>query len=252
MSVQLIVFPQYFDGSTPLSSPSNELVVDGINFNQVNTSSSTQSVSGALPQTFINTYSVFGFSLFAVNTWYRFSGVASEITQSSGSLAIPINTGIVQRLSNLTYGATYDLTLNVNSNTTQFTVYQYKGNQLISFNTITGTGLKTVSFNANSVADVIVIYSATSVVGIADVSCILSTSTPSGVFTDLSNGQVICDLYEDEDIPLSLSVDDFKNVAEKVQSYSKAFNLPATKRNNQIFDNIFEITRTDTGLNFNP
>ena len=252
MSVQLIVFPQYFDGSTPLSSPSNELVVDGINFNQVNTSTSTQSVSGALPQDFVNTYSIGSFSLFSVNTWYRFSGVASEITQSSGSLAIPINTGIVQRLSNLTYGATYELTINVNSNTTQFTVYQYKGNQLISSNVITGTGLKTVSFNANSTADVIVIYSVTSVVGIADVSCILSTSTPSGIFTDLSNGQVICDLYEDEDIPLSLSVDDFKNVAEKVQSYSKAFNLPATKRNNQIFDNIFEITRTDTGLNFNP
>jgi hypothetical protein len=252
MSVQLIVFPQYFDGSTPLSSPSTELVVDGINFNQVNTSSSTQSVSGALPQTFINSYSIGSFSLFVLNTWYRFSGVASEITQSSGSLAIPINTGIVQRLSNLTYGATYDLTFNVNSNSTQFTVYQYKGNQLISSHVITGTGLKTVSFNANSVADVIVIYSVTSVVGIADISCVLSTSTPSGVFTDLSNGQVICDLYEDEDIPLSLSVDDFKNVAEKVQSYSKAFNLPATKRNNQIFDNIFEITRTATGLNFNP
>ena len=252
MSVQLIVFPQYFDGSTPLSSPSNELVVDGINFNQVNTSTSTQSVSGTLPQSFVNTYSISSFSLFSVNTWYRFSGVASEITQSSGSLAIPINTGIVQRLSNLVFGATYELTINVNSNTTQFTVYQYKGNQLISSNVITGTGLKTVSFNANSTADVIVIYSVTSVVGIADVSCVLSTSTPSGIFTDLSNGQVICDLYEDEDIPLSLSVDDFKNVAEKVQSYSKAFNLPATKRNNQIFDNIFQITRTDTGLNFNP
>jgi hypothetical protein len=252
MSVQLIVFPQYFDGSTPLSSPSNELVVDGINFNQVNTSSSTQSVSGALPQAFINSYTVFGFSLFVVNTWYRFSGVASEITQSSGSLAIPINTGIVQRLSNLTYGATYELTLNINSNTTQFTVYQYKGNQLKSSHIITGTGTQTISFNAYSTADVIVIYSATSVVGIADISCILSTSTPSGIFTDLSNGQVICDLYENEDIPLSLSVDDFKNVAEKVQSYSKAFNLPATKRNNQIFDNIFEITRTDNGLNFNP
>ena len=124
MSVQLIVFPQYFDGSTPLSSPSNELVVDGINFNQVNTSTSTQSVSGALPQAFVNTYSIGSFSLFAVNTWYRFSGVASEVTESTGSLAMPINTGIVQRLSNLTYGATYDLTLNVNSNTTQFTVYQ--------------------------------------------------------------------------------------------------------------------------------
>jgi hypothetical protein len=252
MSVQLIVFPQYFDGSTPLSSTSNELVVDGINFNQVNTSSSTQSVSGALPQAFVNSYSIGSISLFVVNTWYRFSGVASEVTQSTGSLAMPINTGIVQRLSNLTYGATYDLTLNINSNTTQFTVYQYKGNQLKSSHIITGTGTQTISFNAYSTADVIVIYSATSVVGIADISCILSTSTPSGIFTDLSNGQVICDLYEDEDIPLSLSVDDFKNVAEKVQSYSKAFNLPATKRNNQIFDNIFEITRTDNGLNFNP
>ena len=252
MSVQLIVFPQYFDGSTPLSSPSNQFFVDGINFNQVNTSSSTQSVSGTLPQAFINSYTYFGFSLFILNTWYRFSGVASEITQSTGSLAIPINTGIVQRLSNLTYGATYDLTLNINSNTTQFTVYQYKGNQLKSSHIITGTGTQTISFNAFSTADIIVIYSANSVVGIADISCISSASTPSGVFTDLSNGQVICDLYEDEDIPLSLSVDDFKNVAEKVQSYSKAFNLPATKRNNQIFDNIFEITRTDTGLNFNP
>ena len=252
MSVQLIVFPQYFDGSTPLSSPSTELVVDGINFNQVNTSSSTQSVSGSLPQAYVNSFSFGSFSFFILNTWYRFSGVASEITQSSGSLAIPINTGIVQRLSNLTFGATYDLTLNINSNTTNFSVYQYTGNVLRSSHTITGTGLQTVSFNAYSTSDQIIIYSATSVVGIADISCVSSTSTPSGVFTDLSNGQVICDLYEDEDIPLSLSVDDFKNVAEKVQSYSKAFNLPATKRNNQIFDNIFEVTRTDTGLNFNP
>ena len=252
MSVQLIVFPQYFDGSTPLNSTTNQFVVDGINFTNVNASTSTQSVSGTLPQAFVDTYTVFGFSLYIVNTWYRFSGVASEITQSSGALAIPINTGIVQRLSNLTYGGSYNLTLEVNSNTTQFTVYQYTGNILISTHTITGTGTKTISFNANSTADVIVIYSVDSVVGIAEMSCILSATTPSEVFTDLSNGQVICDLYEDEDIPLTLSVDDFKNVAEQVQSYSKAFNLPATKRNNQIFDNIFEITRTSTGLNFNP
>jgi len=38
-----------------------------------------------------------------------------------------------------------------------------------------------------------------------------------------------------------------------VQSYSKAFKLPSTKRNSQIFDNIFEITRTASGTNsFNP
>ncbi len=187
-----------------------------------------------------------------VNTWYRFSSVPSEVFESLNSLAFVLNTGIVQRLSNLTFGATYDLTLNITVNSTNLIVYQYTGNILRSTNTITGTGIQTISFDAYSTSDQIIIYSVNSIAVIADISCVLSTSTPSGVFTDLSNGQVICDLYEDEDIPLSLSVDDFKNVAEKVQSYSKAFNLPATKRNNQIFDNIFEITRTDTGLNFNP
>ena len=59
-------------------------------------------------------------------------------------------------------------------------------------------------------------------------------------------------MYEDEDLPLTLSVDNFKNVAEKVQSYSKAFNLPATKRNNKIFNQIFEITRSDDGAIFSP
>jgi len=89
------------------------------------------------------------------------------------------------------------------------------------------------------------------VVGIEDVSVIYSHGGQlSGI---LGDGSVICDLYEDEDIPLSLSVDDFKNVAEKVQSYSKAFSLPATKRNSRIFDHVFEITRSAQGNNsFNP
>jgi hypothetical protein len=78
-------------------------------------------------------------------------------------------------------------------------------------------------------------------------------TTPSGAIQLLDDGQVILDLYEDENIPLTLSVDDFKNVAEKVQSYSKAFNLPATKRNNQIFENLFELTRSaQNSITFNP
>ena len=252
MSVQLIVFPQYFDGSTPLSSPSTQFFVDGINFNQVNASSSTLNIAGALPQTFINSYSSGSSSLFTLNTWYRFSSNSNFVVESGNSMGILFNTGIVQRLSNLINGATYDLTLNITANSTNLKVYQYKGNIVQSTHTITGTGLQTISFDAYSSADIIVIYSVNSTAVIEEMSCNLSISTPSGIFTDLRNGQVICDLYEDEDIPLSLSVDDFKNVAEKVQSYSKAFNLPATKRNNKIFDNIFEITRTDTGLNFNP
>ena len=252
MSVQLIVFPQYFDGSSPLSSPSTQFFVDGINFNQVNASSSTLNISGALPQTFINSYTLAGSTFFISNTWYRFSRNANYVEEGSNVISVVLNTGILQRLSNLTFGATYDLTLSIQTNTTAFTVYQYHNDILKSSHIITGTGTQTIQFDAYSTADIIVIHSLSSVAVIENISCVLSTSTPSGVFTDLSNGQVICDLYEDEDIPLSLSVDDFKNVAEKVQSYSKAFNLPATKRNNQIFDNIFEITRTDTGLNFNP
>ena len=252
MSVQLIVFPQYFDGSTPLSSPSTQFFVDGINFNQVNASSSTLNIAGALPQTFINSNTLAGYTFFISNTWYRFSSNANYVEEGSNVISVALNTGILQRLSNLTFGATYDLTLSVQTNTTTFTVYQYHNNILKSSHIITGTGTQTIQFDAYSTADTIVIYSTAANVIIDNISCVLSTSTPSGVFTDLSNGQVICDLYEDEDIPLSLSVDDFKNVAEKVQSYSKAFNLPATKRNNQIFDNIFEVTRTDTGLNFNP
>jgi len=253
MSVQLIVFPQYFDGTGPLSSLSTQLVVDGIDFNYVNTSSSTLNITTALPQSFVNTYTLLGFSIFAVNTWYRFSSNANEALEAfSGKLVCVAGTGIVQRLSSLIIGATYDLELNITVNPTNFKVYQYKGNVLKSTHTITGTGTQTISFNSHSTADVIIIHSETSTITIADISCVISSSTPSGVFTNLSNGQVICDLYEDEDIPLSLSIDDFKNVAEQVQSYSKAFNLPATKRNNKIFDNVFEITRTDTGLNFNP
>jgi hypothetical protein len=90
-------------------------------------------------------------------------------------------------------------------------------------------------------------------VTVSNISVVPSGTSPSGAIQLLGDGQVILDLYEDENIPLTLSVDDFKNVAEKVQSYSKAFNLPATKRNNQIFENLFELTRSAQNfLTFNP
>tara|TARA_B110000495_G_scaffold33223_1_gene25970 strand:- start:4648 stop:7716 length:3069 start_codon:yes stop_codon:yes gene_type:complete len=70
----------------------------------------------------------------------------------------------------------------------------------------------------------------------------------------ISDGQVILDLYKDESIPLNLSVDNFTDVAEKVASYSKAFMLPATKRNNRIFSHYFDVTRSQNHdqLVFNP
>jgi len=87
-------------------------------------------------------------------------------------------------------------------------------------------------------------------ISVTDVPTTTTTST-SGFFTDLTK-QKILDLYEDETIPLTLSVDDFKDVATKTQSYSKAFHLPATKKNNRIFGNLFEITKASGLYTFNP
>jgi len=117
-----------------------------------------------------------------------------------------------------------------------------------------GSLVITSTFTAQSVDTTVMISYEADIVASVTVSSIsiqpVSNAT-AGTAT-LSDGQVICDLYEDEDIPLTLSVDNFKNVAEKPQSYSKAFNLPATKRNNQIFNQIFEVTRDANGIIFSP
>ena len=260
MSVQLIVFPQSHDGQfNSISSTANEFVVDGIDFNSINTSSSYDAPS--LLQTAIDSQPPS-----IVNSWYRYrttgSGTPTLPTEVSNNLTLySVSSsslcGVYQKLSNLVVGTTYEIVINVSTTGAGFIVPTiYDGSTFIAA-TIFSAGLSqvTYSFTATTANQIIVIsYSNTTAdnIVISNISVSQQGVTPTTIFTDLQDGQVICDLYENEDIPLSLSVDDFKNVAEKVQSYSKAFNLPATKRNNQIFDNIFEITRTTTGLNFNP
>ena len=249
MSIQLILYPQYFDGQNPLSSIANQYIVDGVGFATVNGSSSTLSVSGTLPGAYVNA------NTFNVNTWYRFSATTSFVQQTTGSISLNQDTGILQRLSNLSVGAIYEITFEISVNTGNFNVYQYDGiSSGASVTSISGTGTQTMQFTALSTSDIIVFFGAATVTVIDSISIKDTNISPSQVLNQVGNGQVILDLYEDENIPLTLSVDEFKNVAEKVQSYSKAFQLPATKRNNKIFDNIFEITRTTTGIvpQFNP
>ena len=246
MSIQLIIYPQFYDGTNPISANFTQFVVDGINFNTVNTSNSQVNVTGNLVPTAINTVSPM-----TLNTWYRFSPNGNFAIESSGTLGMVLDVGIMQKLSNLTVGVAYDIILDASVNSSGITFYQYNGNLIQSTSVLTGTGLQSVSFTASSTDDIIAIQS----IGISQISSISvqqSVQSPSGAIQLLGNGQLIVDLYEDEDIPLTLSVDEFKNVAEKVQSYSKAFNLPATKRNNQIFDNIFEVTRNTNSFVFNP
>jgi len=262
MSVQLIVFPQSYEGQySSIASTANEFVVDGINFNTINTSSSYDSSSASvIADTLTNAPPS------VLNTWFRFRSTATGTptlpTEVSGGLTLYSTTtltisGVYQKLSNLVVGTTYEIVIDLSTTGTgSILTGAFNGTNLISQPShLANQSQITHTWTASSTDDTIVIsYFNTAVdnIVISNISVSQQGITPTTIYTDLQDGQVICDLYEDEDIPLSLSVDDFKNVAEKVQSYSKAFNLPATKRNNQIFDNIFEITRTDTGLNFNP
>ena len=320
MSVQLEVLPQNYDGFVAEYYPqSPEYVVDGVEFNSgvfdgtpsfyaVTVNSSL--AGGALPtiqdaMVALNINNI-GYSILQ-GTWMVFrnpaltgtttnypvlnSGVTTDQVFLKGAGVgdnKPCVSGIAQRLSDLTVGTEYTITVTIGTvaavggvpsnnklyfgctfgnNTPVNSATAMTGTPLTStplaagayspispINSSTAGQVYTRQFIAESTTDVLVIAAELDnniVLGIESVSVIYSHGGQlSGI---LGDGSVICDLYEDEDIPLSLSVDDFKNVAEKVQSYSKAFSLPATKRNSRIFDHVFEITRSAQGNNsFNP
>ena len=265
MATQLILYPQSYEGVTTLMSQnSNEYIVDGVNFLTLNASSSYEAGSASL--IFVGQYPTIP------NTWYRgrndgFSPLPDYPAAISNDLVFDSNAPfseslVYQRVTNLTPGQAYNLYVKVNSGTIGsllIAVYASPGawplTQIGSTQSYpVSPGLYTAGFTAPLGGDLIISLKYTnataSTVAVSYVSLLPTSETPTFVSTD---GQVICDLYEDEDIPLTLSVDDFKNAAEQVQSYSKAFMLPGTKRNNKIFDNLFEITRSgQNSLIFNP
>ena len=64
-------------------------------------------------------------------------------------------------------------------------------------------------------------------------------------------GQVIeLDLFGNENINITLQVDDVRDIESKNASYSKDFNIPATKRNNKFFEHYYNLDRYT--LNFSP
>jgi len=256
MSVQLILYPQSYN---PLSNPVFfEYCVNGIDFTGFDSTATTSVSSSPSYQGAIAHYNSLPL---AVNTWGRYdngSGTPPIIFGSTNHIVyLSSDRGIVQKLSNLTAGAIYNVDVEcvTASGSPVMTVYNYNGTTFVgsSVGNMSTGNTTTFQFTAASSDDFFVLHmtSGTNVV-IDTISIQQVISQPSGATNLLANGQVICDLYSDEDIPLTLSVDNFKNVAEKTQSYSKDFNLPATKRNNQIFDHIFDITRSDNGLVFNP
>ena len=263
MATKLILYPQTFNGELdPISISANEFIVDGNNFNTLNTSVTNESF--VISTNFILTT----YPPTIANSWYRYRLISSP----APSPAYPTATGgnmilstagsfsasfAYQRITNLIVGNAYFIYVNpLTSATGTLAAQAYNGSVAVGSNSIvnpTSSDILTTSFVATNTSMTIItrfFATATTSIEIGYVSVIPAGQTPD---ISLSNGQVICDLYENEDIPLTLSVDDFKNAAEQVQSYSKAFNLPATKRNNQIFDNLFEVTRSAQGVaSFNP
>lgn len=253
MSVQLILYPQV--------DLNQEFMTDGIDFSLINFASNHDATSpppnylGLMTQAPGNP-----------GSWRRYRNI------SNGTMALPNGTGgnlvlnaitqanaagrsgVYQKLGGLSIGSKYTMTVEYTTGAGVIQLARYTTNNgsesaWESLANLSSTSTFSWEFTALTTTDTVFL---TYLYQGADNLTVQSISVrPSASQT--YPGQVICDLYEDEEIPLTLSVDDFKNVAEKVQSYSKDFNLPATKRNNKIFGSIFEITRSIGDANsFNP
>jgi hypothetical protein len=68
--------------------------------------------------------------------------------------------------------------------------------------------------------------------------------------TVISGVHKYLDLFDDEDILMSFSVGEIQDITSKNSSYSKAFTLPGTKNNNEIFNYFYDINSTP--LDFDP
>ena len=275
MSVQLVLYPQNYNGRYSATSISvfNEYVADNQNFNTVNSYAGYDSTASDPGLDAIN-------NSIGIAAWKRFrstGGTFASVTMPSQSYANKLelysasgatsSSGVYQKIVGLTQNSVYDLTINITqAGAGGLLVIGTQGNITSQYETLGGqtlftsistssTGTQTLTFTADSPEEILLIAYQNdngTTVYIDKISIQESAQQPTQIFTDLDDGQVICDLYEDEDIPLSLSIDNFKNAAEKVQSYSKDFNLPATKRNNKIFTHLFEVTKTQDAFSFNP
>ena len=263
MSVQLIVYPQVYKGLSPTSfSLPIEMLANGNDFVNVadytssypapSSTLSQQAITALFPPTYFNTW----YGYFTVGAY----GAPAYDSTLDAAILFGEGCGILQNLTNLTVGLVYNLEITVNTGTpfVPINIDIFNEDVLDTAIVMTPTSaVTTVQFTAPN--DNFTVLSITNInaletdlILIENISIMVAPTEPSGDATILGDGQVILDLYEEEDLPLTLSVEDFKNVAENVASYSKAFNLPATKRNNKAFDSMFEITRDYNGIIFNP
>lgn len=61
------------------------------------------------------------------------------------------------------------------------------------------------------------------------------------IVVDSNNIEHELDMYGNENVNITLQVDDIRNIESKNASYSKSFNIPATKKNNRFFTSFYNI-----------
>ena len=69
---------------------------------------------------------------------------------------------------------------------------------------------------------------------------------------DTNELYVKLDTYGNENIALTFQIDDIRDIGNKNASYSKDFNLPATKNNNEFFNHFYDTDRYLSANAFNP
>ena len=266
-NTQLILYPQFAIGNNGFSFTATQTqYLANSSFTSALQNSIQVGTSNPLSAAISTNASLIG-------NWQGFStdssvfAAASVPFVSNGNLNLPSSgsalsfSGVYQTVDNLIIGANYEIFIKHAPSITGFTIIgqnnfthtngSFSIGNGVSFTTVqTNT---TFTFTATDTEQLLVIsYAGSSGTTFQIQKITLKGVTPSSI-SDVEDGSVICDLYDNEAIPLSLSVDDFKNAAEKVQSHSKDFNLPATKRNNKIFSSIFDVQKSiDSDFDFNP
>jgi len=266
-NTQLILYPQFAIGNNGFSFTSTQIQYLANSSFTSALQNSTQ-VGSSFPLA-----TAIGTNASLIGNWQGFStdssvfAAASVPFVSSGNLNLPSSgsalsfSGVYQTVDNLTIGADYEIFIKHAPSVTGFTIIGQNNFTHTNGSFAIGNGASfttvqtntTFTFTATDTEQLLVItYAGSSGTTFQIQKITLKEVIPSAI-SNVEDGSVICDLYDNEAIPLSLSVDDFKNAAEKVQSYSKDFNLPATKRNNKIFSSIFDVQKSiDSDFDFNP
>ena len=171
------------------------------------------------------------------------------------------NSGIYQRIYGLSTGSSYTITTTINSPASidieaAFVIGDKVSGELETFTPVSGNSDYVISFTAtDNYADIYIdLYGKVAECFIVkEVKCTELFTEADLTFSDFQDGSVVLDLYEDS-IPLTLSVSSFTDATSNLQSYSKDFLLPASKRNDKIFSHIYDLNTTIEGnVNaFNP